>query len=330
LSNLSRSMTLRPKVYVTRPDVAKIGLDLLKEECEVTSWSEENTVPRSELLKNVQGKDALFCTLSDKIDKEVLDAAGSSLKVIGTISVGYDHIDIEECKSRKIKIGYTPEVLTDATAELTVALLLATSRRLLEASKEVYNGGWKAWAPGWMLGHGLKNSTVGIVGLGRIGLEVAKRIVTFKPKLILYTSRAEKAEAADVNGVRVSLDQLLRESDFVIVTTALTPETKELFNAEAFSKMKPSAIFINSSRGAVVDQEALYNALKSGQIYSAGLDVCTPEPIPLDSPLLTLPNLVILPHIGSADIETRTEMSRITAANILCGLRGEPLECELI
>lgn len=207
---------------------------------------------------------------------------------------------------------------------------MATSRRLLEANKEVYNGGWKAWAPGWMLGHGLKNSTVGIVGLGRIGLEVAKRLVPFKPNKILYTSRADKADAKAVNGLRVPFEQLLTESDFVIVTTSLTPETTNLFDAESFSKMKPSAIFINTSRGPIVDQEALYDALKTGKIYSAGLDVCTPEPIPLDSPLLTLPNLVMLPHIGSADIETRTEMSRITAANILAGLRGEPLECELV
>lgn len=282
------------------------------------------------MLQNIAGKDALFCTLNDRIDEEVLDSAGPSLKVIGTMSVGYDHIDVEACRKRGIKIGYTRDVLTDSTAELTCALLLATSRRLFEANKEVYNGGWQAWAPFWNLGRGLKNSTVGIVGLGRIGLEVAKRLVPFKPARILYVSRSDKTEAKDVNASRASFDQLLTESDFIVVTTALTPETKNLFDEDAFAKMKSTAIFINSSRGAICDQEALYNALKSRKILAAGLDVCTPEPIPLDSPLLTLPNLVMLPHIGSADIATRTEMSRITAANILAGLQGLPLECELI
>lgn len=181
-----------------------------------------------------------------------------------------------------------------------------------------------------MLGHGLKNSTVGIVGLGRIGLEVARRILPFKPSKIIYTSRADKAAAQEINATSVPFDELLAQSDFVLITTASTPDTRGLFNKDAFSKMKPSSILINTSRGDIVDQDALYTALKTGQIYSAGLDVSTPEPLPLDHPLLALPNFVMLPHIGSADIETRTEMSRITALNIVNALSGKPLPAELV
>lgn len=235
-----------------------------------------------------------------------------------------------ECKKRGIRIGYTPDVLTDATAELTLALLLATSRRLIEAHKEVFNGGWKAWSPSWMCGPGLKNSTVGIIGFGRIGQEVAKRIVPFKPIRILYQNRSERAaEAKEINAERVTFDELLINSDFIIITCALTSETTNLFNEAAFAKMKKTAILVNTSRGGFIDQTALYYALKRGQIRAAGLDVTTPEPLPLDSPLLSLPNCVILPHIGSADIDTRIEMSRITACNILAGLKGVKMISEL-
>lgn len=221
-------------------------------------------------------------------------------------------------------------MLTDATAELTVSLLLATSRRLIEANKEVSNGGWKSWAPSWMCGQGLKNSVVGLVGFGRIGQEVAKRIVPFKPSQLIYSNRSDRsAEAIPIGAKRVSFDELIAQADFIILTCALTPETTNLINAESLAKMKPNAIIINTARGGVVNQSDLYDALKSNRIRAAGLDVTSPEPLPLDSPLLTLGNCVILPHIGSADIETRTEMSRITAQNILCGLKGEPMISEI-
>uniref|UniRef100_A0A336LW09 Glyoxylate reductase/hydroxypyruvate reductase n=1 Tax=Culicoides sonorensis TaxID=179676 RepID=A0A336LW09_CULSO len=325
ISNMSR-----PSVYLTRPDVAQQGIQLLQDECDVTMWDKTCPVPREELLKRVVGKDAIYCTLCDKIDAEVLDAAGPSLKVIGTISVGYDHIDVEECRKRGVRIGYTPDVLTDATAELTLALLLATSRRLFEANREVYNGGWKAWSPSWMCGMGLKNSTVGIVGFGRIGYEVAKRLIPFKPKKILYFNRSDKPQfASEIGAERVGSNDLLANSDFVICTIALTPDTHHLFDSVSFSKMKPNSIFINTSRGGVVDQEALYEALVNRQIYAAGLDVTTPEPLPLNSKLLTLPNCIILPHIGSAEYDTRKEMSRITACNILAGIKGIRMADEL-
>ncbi|PSN52979.1 Glyoxylate reductase/hydroxypyruvate reductase [Blattella germanica] len=262
--NLSISSPLKmskKKVYLTRPDIPVSGLEMLKERCEVISWTKECPVPRCELLKQIQGVDALFCMLTDKIDKEVLDRA-----------------DLNEVKSRGIKLGYTPEVLTDAVAELTIALLLATSRRL---------GKWSAWAPTWMCGPGLKNATVGVVGFGRIGQEVSRRLKSFNVGNILYSGRSDKPEAKALGATRVPLDDLLAKSDFVIVACALTPETKEMFNDEAFAKMKDTAIFINSSRG------------------------------------------VIIPHIGSATIETRDEMAVMTAQNILAALDGQPMPAEV-
>lgn len=295
--------------------------------CDVTTWSTASPVPRSELLKNISGITGLFCSLSDKIDKEVLDKAGAQLKVVSTFSVGYEHIDVEECKRRKIRIGYTPDVLTDATAELTVALILATNRRLFEANKEVYNGGWKSWAPSWMCGNGIKGSTVGVYGFGRIGQEVANRIKPFKPSRLIYNSRTKKSD--DIGAEFVGFEELVKYSDILIVCCALTAETKELFNKTVFEKMKPTSIFINTARGGVVNQNDLYEALKNKTIQSAGLDVTTPEPLPLDDPLLTLDNIVILPHIGSADINTRTEMSRITALNILAALNEDEMVAEV-
>ncbi|KAF5306258.1 hypothetical protein FQA39_LY08956 [Lamprigera yunnana] len=319
---------MKPSVYVTR-DVGVEARSLLESHCIVTMWSEPIPVPRSELLKNVKGKDALLCLLTDKVDAEVLDVAGPNLKVIATMSVGYDHLDLNEIKKRSIKVGYTPNVLTDATAELTMALLLATSRRLLESSEEARKGGWKAWSPFWMCGPGLCGSTVGIVGFGRIGQEVAKRLKAFNVKQILYTGRSEKDKGIQMGAKFVVLDELLKESDFVIATCALTPETKEMFNDDAFKKMKPTAVFVNTSRGGTVDQEALIRALKSNTIWAAGLDVTTPEPLPLNNELFKLKNCVILPHIGSASIETRNNMATLSVRNIITALCGEEMPNEL-
>jgi len=319
----------KPSVYVTR-EINQDAITILKQTCDVSLWTGPGPVPREELLKNIENKSALFCLLSDKIDREVLDKAGKNLKIVATMSVGYDHLDINEIKKRGIQIAYTPDILTDATAELTVALLLATSRRLLEASEEAKNGGWKAWSPFWMCGPGLKDSTVGIVGFGRIGQAIAKRLKGFGPKSIIYYNRTDKVqEAKEVGATRVSFDELLTNSDFVTVSCALTPETDKLFNERAFKKMKNTAVFVNTSRGGVVDQDALVEALGSKTIWGAGLDVMTPEPLPLDNPLFKLKNCVILPHIGSACIETRNDMAVLTAKNIVASLKNEPLLTEL-
>ncbi|XP_014470280.1 PREDICTED: glyoxylate reductase/hydroxypyruvate reductase isoform X2 [Dinoponera quadriceps] len=315
----------KPKILITRPDIPAAGLNILRERCQIVSWEKAEPMPRSELLSRVQGVNAIYCVLTDKIDEEVLMAAGPQLQVVASMAVGTNHLDLNALKKRGIRIGYTPGVLTDATAELIVALLLATSRRLLEANSAIYKGEWKsAWAPMWMCGHGLSGSTVGIVGLGRIGMRVAECLSGFNVAKLLYTSRTVKPEALKFCGEKVELNELLRDSDFVIVMTALTTETRLMFNAEAFKRMKNTAIFVNGSRGEVVDQAALIDALKSKTIAAAGLDVMTPEPIPLDSELLKLNNCVVLPHIGSATMETREEMSRITANNILAVLNGTP------
>ncbi|GJQ80973.1 hypothetical protein Trydic_g4789 [Trypoxylus dichotomus] len=319
----------RPKVYVTR-ETSPEALNLLKEHCDVTCWSEPSPVPRNELLKNVIDIDALFCLLTDKIDRELLDKA-KKLKIVASMSVGIDHIAVEELKKRNIKVGYTPEILTDATAELTVALLLATSRRLLEANHEAKTGGWSAWSPFWMCGSGLNGSTVGLVGFGRIGQEVAMRLKPFKVKRIIFQNRsARDLEAREIGAERVSFDELLHQSDFIIVTVALTPQTANMFNEDAFKKMKPTAIFINTSRGGIVDQDALIKALQNNTIAAAGLDVMTPEPLPVDNPLFKFKNCVILPHIGSASLQTRKEMAMLTARNIIAGLKNEKMPAEFV
>ncbi|CAG7696506.1 unnamed protein product, partial [Allacma fusca] len=318
----------RPKVYVSRPDIGQAALEMLGNKCDLIIWPNESPAPRSFLLEKVKGVDGICCMITDNIDAELLEAAGPNLKVIGTMSVGYDHVDIEAMKSAGVKLGNTPGVLTDATAELTVALLLATSRRLFEGREELLNGGWakSAWGPGFLCGQGLAGSTVGIYGLGRIGQAVMERLVPFRPAKFLYSGRSKKD---NVSAEFVDLATLLRESDFVIVTCALNAETKEMFNANAFNLMKPTAIFVNSSRGGVVQQDDLIAALKSNTILAAGLDVMTPEPLPTDHELTKLKNCVIIPHMGSATVQSRTLMATMTVRNILAGLEGTPLPSQV-
>ncbi|XP_049775432.1 glyoxylate reductase/hydroxypyruvate reductase isoform X1 [Schistocerca cancellata] len=320
----------RFKVYVTHPNVPQSAIQLLQESCDVTVWQQECPVKRAELMTQIKGKDALFCLLTDKIDKEVLDSAGPDLKVIGTMSVGYDHIDVHEVKKRGIKIGYTPDVLTDAVADLTIALLLATSRRLFESHNEILKGQWGPWSPLWMCGPALKDSTIGMVGYGRIGRATARRLVAFGVGRTLYWGRSDHGDPDNIGAKFCpELTNLLAESDFVIVTCALTTDTHEMFDEKAFAVMKPSAVFINTSRGGVVKQDALIKALETKQIWAAGLDVTTPEPLSPDHPLLSLRNCVVIPHIGSATTQARTEMAMLTARNILAALNGEPLPAEI-
>ncbi|KAF7668007.1 hypothetical protein LDENG_00036860 [Lucifuga dentata] len=318
------------KVFVTRR-IPQEGMKILSQAgvCEVSLWDSDEPVPKTELLKGVQGAHGLLCLLSDKIDGDVLDAAGPNLKVISTLSVGFDHMALDEIKKRQIRVGYTPDVLTDATAELTVALLLATARRIPEGVEEVKNGGWSSWKPLWLCGYGLSDSTVGIIGLGRIGMAIARRLKPFGVKRLLYSGRTAKNHAAEVDAEFVPLDTLVSESDFVVVSCSLTPETQGLCDKNFFSKMKNTAVFVNSSRGAVVNQEDLYQALSSGQIAAAGLDVTTPEPLPTNHPLLTLKNCVVLPHIGSATYSTRSTMAALAARNLICGLQGTDMPSEL-
>ncbi|XP_069553558.1 glyoxylate reductase/hydroxypyruvate reductase [Brachyistius frenatus] len=327
-SKVQREMSTLPRVYVTR-QIPPEGLKILQESGQIQFelWdSDDVPVPRKELLQKVKGVDGLLCVLTEKIDAELLDAAGPNLKVISTMSVGFDHLSLEELKKRGISVGYTPDVLTDAVAELTVALLLTTSRRLIEATHEAKTGGWGTWRTLWLCGYELANSTVGILGLGRIGVAIAERLAPFKVKKFIYTDIAPRPDLASaINAEYVSMDELAKQSDFLAVCCALTPETKEVCNKDLFSKMKNTSIFINTSRGGVVNQEDLYQALSTGQIAGAGLDVTVPEPLPTNHPLFTLKNCVILPHIASASFSTRNNMSTLAANNLLLGLRGQPM-----
>ncbi|MEE6510879.1 hypothetical protein FKM82_031214, partial [Ascaphus truei] len=281
--------------------------------CEIEQWDSDDPVPRSELLKKVVGVQGLYCLLTEKIDKEVLNAAGPGLQVVSTMSVGYDHLSLEEMKKRGIRVGFTPDVLTEAVAELTVALLLATSRRLIESAEEAKN------FPFLMV-------TVHI----STGEAIANRLKPFGVKKFLYNDVAPREDlAAKISAEFVSLDELAKQSDFLTVCCALTPETQGICNKKLFSKMKTNAVFVNTSRGAVVNQEDLYHALVSGQIAAAGLDVTVPEPLPTDHPLFQLKNCVILPHIASATVETRNAMAALAAKNLLAGLKGEAMPKEV-
>lgn len=317
----------KPVVYITR-NIPPEGMRLLQnEDLELRQWQSDDPVPRDQLKEHIKDADALFCLLTDKIDEELLREAKKPLRVVSTMSVGYDHVDIDACKRSNIPVGFTPGVLTEATAELTLGLLLTTSRRLVEASEKVKDGSWGTWSPLWMCGSTLSGATVGIVGLGRIGEAVGRRLLPFGVSSILYYGRTEKPEAASSLGAVFTpdFDAFLAASDFVVVTCALTPETQNMFDAKAFRKMKSSAIFINTSRGGLVQQDDLYEALSNGEIGAAGLDVTTPEPLPTDNPLLTLRNCVVLPHVGSATNATRNAMSRLAAENLINGLKGIPL-----
>lgn len=276
---------------------------------------------REQLLEKVSGIDGLLCLLTEKIDSELMDAAGPQLKVISSMSVGVDHIDVAAATARGIPVGNTPGVLTDATADQAFALMLAAARRITEAERFLRAGKWVTWQPSLLLGADLAGATLGIVGFGRIGQAIAKRAQGFDLRVIYHSPNVEPAYGAQ----SVDLDTLLRESDFVSINVPLKAETRHLVNAAFLAKMKPSAILVNTARGGVLDQTALYNALKSRQIFAAALDVTDPEPLPMDCPLLELENCIIVPHLGSASKKTRDMMSLLAAQNLIAGLKGERL-----
>ncbi|XP_046673805.1 glyoxylate reductase/hydroxypyruvate reductase [Homalodisca vitripennis] len=322
------------KILVTRPDYPANGMELLEKKFDLEILSKgKATASKEDIIQGIKGKSAIFCCLNDKIDKDVLKAAGPSLRVVSTMSVGVEHIDIDECRKLSIKVGYTPYVLTEATAELTIALLLATSRRLFEAHSQLRTGGWTSWAPVWMCGPALKGSTVGLVGFGRVGQEVARKVKAFNVAKILYTDSGKKPKnevATELGAQRVELEELLKTADFVIAICSLNPKTQGMFSAQRFSLMKPTAIFINTGRGGLVDHDALYAALKNNKLWAAGLDVMTPEPLPTNHPLLELPNCVLLPHIGSATYQSRMTMCELTAKNIIAVLEDRTMPAEYI
>ncbi|CAI2169317.1 17900_t:CDS:2 [Funneliformis geosporum] len=294
---------------------------------ELIHWNEGNVIPREKLLELAKGVDGILCMLTEKIDSELLDAAGPNLKVVSTLSVGYDHVDLNELRKRSIPLGYTPGVLTDATADITVMLVLASARRMREGIRAVENGRWCKWDPTWMLGTQLTNKTIGIVGLGRIGSATALRLKPFigNEGKIIYSSRTEKSEAASIGAIKVEFDVLLRDSDVICICCAMNEETNEMFNYEVFKKMKKNVVLVNTARGKIIRQEDLCRALSEGMLGSVGLDVCTPEPLDQKDPLLKFDRVTVIPHIGSATLETRTLMGNIAVKNVLSGVRGEPL-----
>jgi lactate dehydrogenase-like 2-hydroxyacid dehydrogenase len=312
-------------VFITRV-VPQKALDLILNEPEVEAeiWPEELPPPREVLLQKVAGIDGLYCLLTEKIDDELLAAAGPQLKVVSQMAVGVDNIDVAACTRRGIPVGNTPGVLTEATADLTLALLLGTARQLVRAAEAVKAGRWRTWEPMGYTGPDVYGSTVGIIGLGRIGLAVARRLQGFNVRL-LYHNRRPNPAAAEVGATWVELDTLLAESDFVSLHFPSTPETRHFINAERLRQMKPTATLINTARGDVVDQNALIEALREGVIAYAGLDVTTPEPLPAGNPLVGLPNATVLPHIGSASFSAREKMATMAAENLLAGLLGERL-----
>ncbi|NLE07752.1 MAG: D-glycerate dehydrogenase [Dehalococcoidales bacterium] len=318
----------KPRVFVSRI-ISDVAIEKLSKEADVEIWPEELPPSYEILTEKVRNAEGLLSLLTDRIDAALMDAA-PKLKVVSNLAVGYDNIRIPEATKRGIAVSNTPEVLTETTADLAFALLMAAARRVVEADKFTRAGKWKTWGPGLMLGQDIHHATLGIAGMGRIGREMAKRAAGFSMRILYYDEFRQPEAVEKQLGLEkvATLDELLTESDFISLHVPLTEKTKHLIGREQFAKMKPTAVLVNSSRGPVVDQKALYEALKSNTIFAAGLDVTETEPISPDDPLLTLDNVIILPHIASGSYITREKMAVMAVDNIIAGLRGEKLpEC---
>jgi glyoxylate reductase len=325
-------MVDKPKVFVTRI-IRDKGLTSILEFCQADVWPDDLPPSRDALLERVQGVDGLLCLLTDRIDSEVMDAAGPGLKVISNHAVGFDNIDVAAATSRGIPVGNTPGILTDATADMAFTLLLSAARRVVEAEKYLRAGLWKTWSPSVLLGLDVAGAILGIVGFGRIGQALARRAAGFDMRVLYYDPRELSSDKdnspsyeTSPSPVPTDLESLLHESDFVSLHVPLTPETHHLVDADFLGRMKPEAVLVNTSRGGVVDQHALYQALKERRIFAAALDVTDPEPLPLDNPLLELDNCIILPHIASGTFQSRDMMAYMAASNLIDGLKGKRLE----
>lgn len=283
----------------------------------VDVWPDFDPPSRAAFLDRTRDREGVLCMITDLIDPEFLDAR-PNVRAVSQLAVGYDNIDVPACTERGVLVTNTPDVLSDATADMAWALLMAAARRLLEGRDAIERGQWGLWNPTWMLSSEVTGRTLGIVGGGRIGAKAARRATGFD-MTVLYTARSPKP---DFPGEYVTLDELLERSDFVSVHVPLTEETRGMCDASFFARMRPSAIFVNTSRGPVVDQPALIAALEHGTIAGAGLDVMTPEPLPPDDPLVRAPHVVLSPHVGSATLETRTKMAHLAVEGLLAALAG--------
>jgi glyoxylate reductase len=306
-------------VFVTRA-LPGAGLEALARETALAVWPEPGAPPREALLAGAAEAEGLLCLLTDRVDAELL-ARAPRLRAISSCSVGLDHVDLTAASGRRIPVGHTPGVLTDTTAELAIALLLAAARRVVEADRYVRADQWREWSPDLLLGRDLAGSTLGVIGLGAIGRAVAARARALGMRVIGWNRTPHPAEGVEL----VPLPELLAHADFVSVHVALTPDTLGLLDAAALARMRPGAVLVNVARGGIVDEAALAAALASGRLAGAALDVFASEPLPANSPLLAAPNLVLTPHIGSASVRTRTRMADLAVANLLAGLRGEPM-----
>ncbi len=300
------------KVFVTRR-LPFPALDELRAAHDVEEWPGDLPPSPEELRSAVAEIDGLLSLITDRVDASVLDAA-PRLKAIANMAVGTDNVDVEAARERGIPVGNTPDVLTDATADLAFALLLALARRIVPGAEMVRRGEWRTWEPAADLGADLAGATLGIVGWGRIGQAVARRAEGFGMEVV-HSSRSSG----------VPLEELLERADFVSLHTPLTPETRALVDAGALARMKPTALLVNTSRGGVIDQDALRTALHEGTIAGAALDVTDPEPLPADHPLLDAPNLLVVPHVGSATVRTRARMAAMAVENLLAALDGREM-----
>jgi glyoxylate reductase len=315
----------RHRVFVAR-QIPAAGLAPITDATEADVWTDERELDRAELLRRVAGCDGILTLLNERVDAELLDAAGPQLRVVSNYGVGFDNVDVAECTRREIPVGNTPGVLTETTADFAWALLMAAARRVVEGVDHVRSGLWRSWGPQVLLGSDIHGATLGIIGFGRIGQAVARRAAGFAMIVLYYAPvRANLAVEEALGATFVPLGELLARSDFVSIHVNLTPETRGLIDAAALARMKPTAILVNTARGPVVDTAALVDALRSGVIGGAALDVTDPEPLPADHPLVGLPNCIVVPHIASASRATRARMAQMAAANLLAGLRGERL-----
>lgn len=305
-------------VFVTRRLPGE-AIARLAQACAVAVWPEETPPAPAELRARAAGADGLLCMLTDRVDGALLDAC-PRLRVVSNLAVGYDNVDLAACAARGIPVGNTPDVLTDATADLTLALILAAARRLPEGIAAVRDGAWGPWRLDWLLGLELRGASLAIVGMGRIGRAVGDRARAFGMDVI----------GVGREGGRASLHAAVARADLVSLHCPLTPETRGLIDAEALAAMKPGAILVNTARGGIVDQVALAEALRSGRLAAAALDVTDPEPLSPDDPLLAAPNLIVLPHLGSATTLTRARMADLAVSNVLAGIAREPLPHQVL
>ncbi len=317
-------MMAKPKVFVTRI-LPEAGMKLIKEACDAEIWQEPLPPPYALIKQKIATCQGLASLLTDKVDAELLDAA-PHLRVVSNFAVGFNNIDVPAATARGIAVGNTPGVLTDATADMALCLLVTAARRIVEGHQYTLSGKWKTWEPLGHLGQDLAGRTLGVVGIGRIGMAMARRCRGAWNMNILYHDVNRNLDAErELQARQVPFDTLLAEADFISIHTDLNEKTRGMFSTEQFKKMKRSAVLVNTARGPIVDEKALYTALASGAIFAAGLDVTDPEPPAMDNPLLKLPNIVIAPHIASATIATRNQMAEICAKNLIAGVTGQKL-----